>query len=166
MRPGQPPDRIVRGSLSSAFPPLGAARRRYWSDSAHWECHFYQVLVANSRFEELLFCKPLRWPAAQPAQRAGSGGGRNAQGNQHALARISDFPWRFTLENRQLPPASPQSIVRQALRVPTFSVNPLWARRLRAATEKHLALVQKLWTIVLPCGMLRKTAVEFVRRKL
>jgi len=25
-----------------AFPPLGTASRRYWSDSAHEECHFYQ----------------------------------------------------------------------------------------------------------------------------
>jgi hypothetical protein len=25
-----------------AFPPLGATGRRYWSDSAHQEGHFYQ----------------------------------------------------------------------------------------------------------------------------
>ena len=30
-----------------AFPPLGAARRRYWSDSAHEECHIYQYWRQN-----------------------------------------------------------------------------------------------------------------------
>jgi hypothetical protein len=31
---------------------------------------------------------------------------------------------------------------------------------LRAAIEKHPALVQKLWTTILPCGTLRKSALE------
>jgi|GEM_PF-3755552 hypothetical protein len=47
-------------------------------------------------------------------------------------------------------------IVRRALGGPTFSVNPLCGRSSGAATEKHLALVQKLWTMRLPCGGLRK----------
>ena len=81
-------------------------------------------------------------------------------GNQHALARISDFPWQFTLENCQLPPASPQSIVWQALRIPTFSVKPLWGTMFSGATEKLSAIVQNLWTRRLACGMLRKTASE------
>ena len=111
------------------------------------------------RFVESLSA-PYAAASGQPAQRAGSGEGRNARANQHALARISDFPWQFTLENCQLPPASPQSIVWQALRIPTFSVKPLWRTRFSGATEKLSAIVQNLWTMRLACGMLRKTAGE------
>jgi hypothetical protein len=51
-------------------------------------------------------------------------------------------------------------IIWQALRIATFSLNPLSGRMLRPATEKHSPLVQKLWTMSLPCGSLRKTAQE------
>jgi hypothetical protein len=34
--------------------------------------------------------------------------------------------------------------------------------KLRTATAKHSALVQKLWTMRLPCGRLRKTEKELV----
>src|SRR6266851_2234164 len=102
MRPGQPPDRIVRGSLSSAFPPLGAAGRRYWSDSTHWECHFYQVLAANSRFEELLFANPCGGQRPNPLKEQEVE--EAAMPGQPARARAH---FRFPLENRQLPPASP-----------------------------------------------------------
>ncbi len=54
-------------------------------------------------------------------------------------AHFRFFPWQFTLENRQLPPASPQSIVWQVLRVPTFSVKPLWGRRPRAQYLRRCA---------------------------
>src|ERR1700733_11555934 len=33
-----------------------------------------------------------------------------------------------------------------SLRVLTYSLNTLWGRKRRAATEKHFPLVQKLWT--------------------
>jgi hypothetical protein len=113
------------------------------------------VLAAKLRFRESLSATHA---VASGPTRSKSGKWRRPQcpGNQHALTRISDFPWQFTLENRQLPPASPQSIVWQALRVPTFSVNPLWGRMLQAAIEKHYAYVNKLWTMRLPCGRLRK----------
>jgi hypothetical protein len=42
----------------------------------------------------------------------------------------------------------------------TFSLNPLSSGKLRAATEKHYPLVQKLWRVRLPCGSLRKTVDE------
>jgi hypothetical protein len=46
------------------------------------------------------------------------------------------------------------------LRIATFSLNPLSGRMLRPATGKRFPVVQKLWTISLPCGSLRKTAQE------
>ena len=42
----------------------------------------------------------------------------------------------------------------------TFSLHPLSAKILRPATGKTFPLVQKLWTIRLPCGSLRKTGRE------
>jgi len=75
----------------------------------------------------------------------------------HALP---NFPWQFTLENCQSATGVTAIIVRQALRIATYSLNPLWGRMLRPATRKHFALVQKLWTVKLPCGRLRKTKHE------
>ena len=69
------------------------------------------------------------------------------------------FPRQFTLENYRFAAASPQSSWR-ASEGPTFSVNSLCGRSWRVATEKRFALVQKLWTIRLPCGRLRKTQNE------
>jgi hypothetical protein len=81
-------------------------------------------------------------------------------GNRYALARVSYVPWQFTLENCQLPPASPQSSFGKSLRFATFSLNPLCGRMSRPATEKQFPLVQKLWTGRLPCGSLRKSPHE------
>jgi hypothetical protein len=159
--PGQPPEPHRSWISCLAFPPLGAAGRRYRSDSAHQERHFYQYWLQNTilriRILRITSLQPLRWPAAQFAQRASCRGGRNARATGSALARVSNFPRQFTLENCQLPPASPQSFIRQASRFATYSLNPLSGRMLRPATEKLLPLVQKLWTIGLPCGSLRKT---------
>jgi len=58
MRPGQPPDRIVRGSLVLPSRRLGAARRRYWSDSAHQECRIYQYWLQKRDSENHFFCNP------------------------------------------------------------------------------------------------------------
>jgi hypothetical protein len=78
-------------------------------------------------------------------QRAGGGGGRNAQGNQSHSRAFLDVPRRFTLENRQLPLALPQSFGK--LRKLHVSLNPLSVRLLRLATQKTRALVQNLWTM-------------------
>jgi len=78
-----------------------------------------------------------------------------------ARARFPNFPWQFTLENCQSATGVTAIIHWQALRIATYSLNPLWYGMLRVATEKHFLLVQKLWTIVLPCGSLRKTKSEF-----
>ena len=81
-------------------------------------------------------------------------------GNQYALARVSDFPRQFTLENYRSAASFAAIIVRQASEGPTYSVNPLCGKLLQAATEKHFALVQKLWRIRVACGSLRKTKEE------
>jgi len=68
------------------------------------------------------------------------------------------FQFPPAIHPRELPAATGVTaiIVRQALRAPR-SLNPLWGRTLPAATEKHFPLVQKLWTMRLPCGRLRKS---------
>ncbi len=79
-------------------------------------------------------------------------------GQPVALARVVwNVPRRFTLENRRLPLALPQSFGK--LRKSHVSLNPLSASLLRLATEKTCVLVQKLWTKLLPCGIRRKTKI-------
>ncbi len=88
----------------------------------------------------------------------GHGGGRNARATSTTLTRVSNFPQQFTLENRRSAAGSAANLVRHALEGPTYSVTPLCGTTMRVATEKHFALVQKLWTIRLRCGSLRKNA--------
>jgi hypothetical protein len=88
----------------------------------------------------------------------GHGGGRNARETSTTLTRVSNFPQQFTLENRRSAAGLAANIVRQALEGLTYSVTPLCGTTMRVATEKHFTLVQKLWTIRLHCGSLRKNA--------
>ena len=77
-------------------------------------------------------------------------------GQPVALARVFWIvPRRFTLENRRLPLALPQSFSK--LRKLHVSLNPLSARLLRLATQKTCPLVQKLWRMRLACGRPWKT---------
>ena len=70
MRPGQPPDRIVRGSLNLAFPPLGAARRLVpVRQRSPWSATFTST-GCRSVIRRITALQPLRWPADQPAQRS------------------------------------------------------------------------------------------------
>ena len=77
------------------------------------------------------------------------------------------FRFPLAIHPRELPAATGVTaiVVRQTLRITTCSLNPLWGRMLCVATQKHPALVQKLWTMSLPCGSLRKTAQESRRGK-
>ena len=84
-------------------------------------------------------------------------------GQPVALARVFwSVRRRFTLENRRLPLALPQSSGK--LRNAHVSLNPLSATLLRPATQKTFPLVQKLWTMRLPCGSRRKTKELISRR--
>jgi hypothetical protein len=142
-----------------AFPPLGAARRWYWSDSAHKECHFYQYGLQKRDSENHFSAIPAA--ASCPVRsRTDCGGGRNARATGTHSRAFPNFPWQFTLENCQSATGVTAIIHWQAVRIATYSLNPLWYGMLRAATEKPFPLVQKLWRIVLPCGSLRKTAEE------
>jgi hypothetical protein len=76
---------------------------------------------------------------------------------QPARLRVSDFPRQFTLENYRSAAGFTAIIVRLCSEDPTFSVNPLCRTFLRTAIQKDSHTVQKLWTLVLPCGMLRKS---------
>src|SRR5208283_1470758 len=67
------------------------------------------VLAADRDSEEPLLHKPAVASGPTCSEDQEVRGGRNARATIHALTRVSDFPRRFTLENRQLPPASPQS---------------------------------------------------------
>jgi hypothetical protein len=78
----------------------------------------------------------------------------------HALPNV---PWQLTLENCQLLPASPQSSF-DRLERSHVSLNPLSGRMSRAATEISSGCVRKLWTLILPCGRLRKSVEEIVAR--
>jgi hypothetical protein len=102
MRPGQPPGRTVSWISRLAFPPLGAAGRRYWPDSTHTcaERHFYQHWP-QKMIRRTIALQPLRRPAAQLAQRASCRGGRKCPGNRYALTRASNFP--PAIHPRELP---------------------------------------------------------------
>jgi hypothetical protein len=96
--------------------------------------------------------------AAQPSSQSGEVEEAAMPGQPACAYALLIFPRQFTLENRRSAASLAAIIVWQASEGPTFSVNPLCGRLLRAAIEKHFVLVQKLWTIGLPCGRLRKTA--------
>ena len=77
------------------------------------------------------------------------------------------FQFPPAIHPRELPTATSVTaiIIWQALRIATFSLNPLSARMLRPATEKPFPLVRKLWTMSLPCGKLRKSMQESRQQK-
>jgi hypothetical protein len=128
------------------FPPLGAARRWYWSDSAHKECHFYQYGLQKRDSENHFSAIPAA--ASCPVRsRTDCGGGRNARATGTHSRAFPNFPWQFTLENCQSATGVTAIIHWQALRIATYSLNPLCPRMLRAATEKYSPLVQKLCTM-------------------
>jgi hypothetical protein len=104
--------------------------------------------------------QPLRWLVAQPAPRASCRGGRNARATGTRSRALPIFPRQFTLENCRSAAGFTAIVVRQAVRIATYSLNPLSGRMLRPATEKHFVLVKKLWTMRLACGRLRKSPHE------
>jgi hypothetical protein len=97
--------------------------------------------------------------ACSKEQSQDGGGGRNARATRRACARFWIVPRQFTLENHRLPLALPQSFGK--LRKLHVSLNPLSASLSRPATQKLCPLVQKLWTMRLPCGRPRKTKNKY-----
>jgi len=127
------------------------------------------VAVASSelpiRHLAMTKVQPLRRPAAlvscslprlRRAHKQRVRGEAATPGQPVALTRVFwSVPRQFTLENRRLPLALPQSSGK--LRNSHVSLNPLSATSLRPATEKTSILVQNLWTMCLPCGSPRKS---------
>jgi hypothetical protein len=125
----------------------------------HQSCDQEYLAITNPQ--------PLRWPAAlvplpaPKSQERDGGGGRNARATSRARARFLEVPRQFTLENRRLPLALPQSSGK--LRNSHVSLNPLSSTLSRLAIQNSCPLVQNLWTMCLPCGSPRKTENKFLR---
>jgi hypothetical protein len=83
------------------------------------------------------------------------GGGRNAWASSSRLRAFPNVPRRFTLANHRRHWLSPQSF--GELRNAHVSMNLLSATMLLPAIQKPASLVQKLWTMCLPCGSPRKS---------
>jgi hypothetical protein len=158
--PGQPPEPHRSWISTLAFPPLGAARSTVLVRQRSRRVPHLPVLAAEHDSENMIrriaSLQPLRWPAAQPAQGASCRGGRNARatGMRSRAFPISpsNSPSRIASCHRRHRNHHPASFENS-----TFSLNSLSAKILRPATGKTFPLVQKLWTIRLPCGSLRKT---------
>ncbi len=157
MRPkGQPPSsRIVRrpSKLPSATQSSGttATVRQGSRERSTYRCG-----CANGDSESPLdnYCGSKR---SSPAQKAG--GEEAAMPGQPARTHaLSVSPGNSPSRITGLPLASPQSSFRRASEGPTFSVHSLCGRSWRVATANRFALVQKLWTMRLPCGRLRKSS--------
>jgi hypothetical protein len=108
--PGQPPEPHRSWISRPAFPPLGAAGRWHWSDSAHEECHIYQYWLQPRDSENRATAIPA---AASGPARSKSKLQRRPQcpGNQHALTRFRFSPGNSPSRIASLPLASPQSSV-------------------------------------------------------
>lgn len=150
--------------LEAAFPPFSAAGRRHRSESTHPETeqrHIYRHCCRNRDSKNQRTATPA--VASGPAQLKEWAVGEAAMSGQPASTRArSGSPGNSPSRIAGLPPASPQSSFGQPSQGPTFSVNSLCGRLLHLATEKLLAIVQKLWTMELPCGSLRKTKNKFI----
>jgi hypothetical protein len=160
--PGQPPEPHRSWISPLAFSPLGTARRRYRSNSAHQECHFYQYQLQNV-IRRITAPQPLRWPPAQPVQRAGEEAAMPGQ-PARARARFRMSPGNSPSRIASLPPASPQSSFNKTESSHVVA-DSAWGRMPRTATKKHFALVQKLWRMRVPCGRLRKSENQIALRE-
>ena len=129
MRPGASHPEPHRSWISIlAFPQLGAAGRRYRSDSAHEECHFYQYWLQNMilriGFGESLFCNPCVGQRPSPLKEQAVE--EAAMPGQPVRARAR-FQFPPAIHPRELPAATGVTaiIIRQALRFPRFAAPTL-----------------------------------------
>ena len=133
--PGQPPEPHRSWISRLAFPPLRAASRRYWSDSAHEECHFYQY-CCRAMVRRIISMQPVWWPAAQPAPKSRKWRRPQCPGNRFAHARVSEFP--LAIHPRELPAATGVTaiIVRQALRDSNVFAKPTLRQKVASRNRK------------------------------
>lgn len=157
MRPGQPPDRIVRGFLP-AESPIGVEM----TASARQRSN--RVPRLPTRVADPSSCDPesaLANADQQPSLLRRARWGRRPQrpGNQSRSRAFSGFPPAIHSRESPLPLALPQSSGQ--LRNSHVSMHPLSARSSRSATQKPRTVVKKLWRMRLPCGSQRKTKNKF-----
>jgi hypothetical protein len=171
MRPGQPPDRIVRGFLRclvTAWRRMTASARQRFRSLERRAPHLPKPVTDSSSCDHepatpATASGPVPLPAPKSQERDG-GGGCNARATSRAHARFLEVLRQFTLENRRLPLALPQSSGK--LRNSHVSLNPLSFTLSRLATKNSYPLVQNLWTMCLPCGSPRKTEYKFCPHRL
>jgi len=164
MRPGP----AIQAALFVERPRLPFRRRRRRDD-----CTSPAALAASAVFagtscksaiRRIAIPQPMRGQRPnrliEPAVEEAAVPGQPARARAH-------FRFPLAIHSRELPAPTGVTaiIVRQALRVPTFSMNPLWGTTLRIAIEKHYRSVNKLWTMRLPCGRLRKMWKESFSRE-
>src|ERR1700716_970378 len=90
------------------FPPLGGGRR-FLPDSAH-EARRICLKRAANHDPEITKLQAVRWPAALSCSMSKTGEEAATPGQPvHAYAHFRNVPRQFTLENRRLPLALPQS---------------------------------------------------------
>ena len=111
--------------------------------------------VCNRAVRRIARLQFLRRPAAQPAQGAGLGGGRNARATG---MRSRAFPISPGNSPSRIASCHRRHRKHRSARfeIATYSLNPLWGKLLRGATKKEFTLVRKLWTGRVRCGRLRK----------
>jgi hypothetical protein len=80
-------------------------------------------------------------------------------GNQFALSRVI---WMFppAIRSRESPAAAGSAAIIGRVRNSHVSLNPLSVTLSRRAIQKTPLIVQKLWTLRLPCGSRRKSKQE------
>ena len=153
-------------TFKAAFPSLRAAgttvpvRQRSHSQRAPHLPALLQTCDSENR------CPATSVVASSPTQLKERGVEEAAMPGQPARAHAR---FRFPTGNSRsriagLPPASPQSSFGASLEVPTYLVETLCGRSFRVAIEKRSPVVQKLWTMALPCGSLRKSVEELHRQ--
>jgi len=109
------------------------------------------------------FSTTRRWPAAHPAQKSKKLRRPQCPGN-HSRTRVrfrfspGDSPSRIASCHRRR-----RIVIQRVRKLLTYALKSLCGTISRAATENYLSPVNKLWTMRLSCGALRKTG-EKLRR--
>jgi hypothetical protein len=148
--PGQPPGTHRSWSSCPRPPPLSGGRR-FWPDSAH---EARRICLKRAADREIASCAVASGPFL--LHERDGGGGRNARATSTRLRAFPECP--PAIHPRESPAAAGSAaIIRRAQERLTFSMKPLCSSLLRGATGNNLWLVQKLWTMRLPCGKTRKT---------
>jgi hypothetical protein len=165
MRPGPATPAASFVDLSTRLPAARSGETMVLVRQRSAKSATFTSTDCRSVIRRITSLQSLRQPAAQSAQERTVEEAAMPGQPARTRARFRISPGNSPSRIASLPPASPQIIHWQALRIATYSLNPLCPRMLRRATEKHFPLVRNLWTTRLPCGKLRKSAEEFARKQ-